>query len=728
VEEQAEDSRDSEESESKVASLPAYLITPPDLSEPKSPFPDPQLQQDMKQLQHDMIQLQQVIGTPEDGWKSDSSSSSEGVKITGAIPWGFKRDPLKPPRPLLTAKEKKKRRKNKEKERAAKERAAEEPLFPPPLEATKEKDAAASLAILQNVGKFTSRRGKEGVSTEHVKSEATSHYEEMNGSWVLPVKTDMDDVWVNPARPIERKLRDLPSTQSGDDTTKENSTIVKTASALEIKPTTSVDQGGNASIEESLASASSKGIPASQNTENAIRSKVDGSPEDAADDVSSADSPDDEYSISICGITGSVQETAYDEKPTPAPVISRKNIDPPATAPTTTHAPSAAREMMPPPDYAQQSDSALVNTPVHSQSATPDSASVLADSLSLEHSWVPRNDPKKDAEKQEKPPDPTLEQFEAHKLAWDAVVPPEKEIDTADRSLVIEDTWLPPHAESIKRVEEENEKQSSHEIADVQPSLRAMSDVPSPPEKAPPRSKQAVYTNKPRGVLPASPSKRKIPVQGRTGLLPSYPSNINIPVQGTAEWLPAPPSIRKIPAQGRSARVDFTGAVNGEQKDRHGTAADGQEACVESSSAYSFRSIDTTATQEPPRLLPGGRHGLPRNPSMADAVPEPCLADAILGLIDDLYVDQLEEQQPGSESDVGKAASTKQECKPGSKSGTNKPASQIAFGGLDAISGQSEMAKKASPKPCSSILKVLMIGTILLVCAAIAVVVVTFFD
>jgi hypothetical protein len=438
-------------------------------------------------------------GAPEEGWNSDSSSSSDEVKTTDAISWGFKRDASKPPRPLLTAKEKKHRRKEKEKERAAKEPP------PPPLELTNEKDTAASLAILQNVGKFTSRRGKEGASTEHVKSEAMSSYEEMNSSWVLPMKTDIDNMWVNPARPIEHKPGDKPSTQSGDDATKEKSTI---ASSLKGKPNTPVGQGGGASTEKSLASASSKGNSALQNKESAARSKVDRSPEDEPDDVSSGD---DEASIRISGIAGSIRETPDNANPTSAPVVSRKNI--PAAARKTTYAHSTAREMMPPPYYAQPSDPTPVNTPAPPRSATPVPVSGSADSVSSEDSWVPRYDPKKDAEKYGITQDTTLQIFEAHKLAWDTVVPPEKEKekDTADRSLVIEDTWMPPNtAESIQRVKEEDTKQSSREIADIQQSLRAISEVPSPLEKVPPRSKQAVSTSRSGGLSPVPPSNREI--------------------------------------------------------------------------------------------------------------------------------------------------------------------------------------------------------------------------
>ena len=754
MERDAEKKSDSEDIESKVASLPAHLLTPPDLSKPTvapaveipsleenitpeaeaeglrtlDPYDGPQLQQDMKQLQQDMKQLQEDVklaendsdtaqstafvsdnGAPEDGWNSDSSSSSDGVKTTGAIPWGFKRDPLKPPRPLLTAKQRKKRRKEKEKVRAAKEP-------PPPLpEATKEEDAAASFAILQSVVKFTSRRGKEGVSTEHVKSEATSSYEELNGSWILPVKNDMDDLWGNPARPIEHKPGDQPSTQSGDDTAKDNSAISQTA------------------------------------------------PDDETCDVSFAD---DEVSISIYGITDSVQDMLDDDKPTPELLVSPKNIPSPAAAPETTQAPSAAREMMSPPDYSQRGDPTPVNTPAPSHSATPVPSSVLADSFASQDSWVPRCDPKKNAEKQEMPPDLTLQLFEAHKLAWDTVVPPEKENVTVDSSLGKEGTWLPPRCgglaesrqrqmeEETKQMEEET-KQSAPEIADVVQSIRAIIDVPSPPEKAPPLSKQAVSTSKSRGSLPAPASTRKIPVQPRPGLLPAFPSNINI-----AKLLPAHPSNRKIPVQARAVRVDFTGNVNQEQKAPHAgsrvpsvaamqkeakvqtseTAATGQKTSMESSLNLSLVSIDSTVMQEPPRILPGGRHGLPRKPSLAAAVldliilpgdrhglpRQPSLAGVALDLIDDVPLDQLEEQRSALKPDAGESASQKQECKPHSKSETSESASQIASGGPAAISGQNQMARRASLKPSPSILKMLVIGTLILVAGAIAGVLVHF--
>jgi hypothetical protein len=687
--------------ESKVASLPSYLLGLPNVSKPEvahvskpevppcpptveaetegsitiDPYDGPQLQQDMKQLQQDMKQLQQDIKltetdsdtalsttlvsdtwAPEDGWNSDSSNSSDGVKITRVVPWGFKRNPHKPPRPLLTAKEKKKRRKEKEKLRAAKE-----PPLPPP-EDTKEEDAAASLAMLQ----ITSRRGKEGASTEHVKSEATSSYEDMNGSWVLPVKTDIDDMWGNPARPIEHRPGDQTSTQSGDDTTKDSSTNAKTA------------------------------------------------PEDESDDVSFAD---DDGSISMCGTTGSVQDTIADDKPTPEPVVSRKHIPSPAAAARTTHAPSADREMMSPPEYAERSDPTPVNTPIPSHSATPVPASVLEDSLASQDSWVPRYDLKKDAEKQEMLPDPTLQQFEAHKLAWDMVVPREKkEIVIVDRSLGKEGTWLPPHAGSIQRGKDEDTKQSS----------RAMSDSPTPPEKAPPRS---VSTSKDVGLLPAAPSTKNLPLERRPGLLPAFPSNINM-----AGLLPAPQSNRKIPVQGRAVRVDFTGAVTQEQKDIHDgsrvpsvaamqketkvgtseTATDGQEARMKPSSILSLVSITSTATEDPPRIFPGDRRVLPRKPSLPGA------------MLDRIYPDQLEEQRSPPKPDAGKLASQNQECKPGSKYGASEPASQIASGGPAAISGRNKLAKKATPKPISSILKMLVICTLLLVCGAIAGVLVHF--
>jgi hypothetical protein len=169
--------------------------------------------------------------------------------------------------------------------------------------------------------------------------------------------------------------------------------------------------------------------------------------------------------------------------------------------------------------------------------------------------------------------------------------------------------------------------------------------------------------------------------------------------------LPGPPSNRKIVVKARAARVDFTGAVMEEQTDRHDesrapkvvaqvmqsearvTFSDpvASIASMGSSSDASLVSIDSTATEEqplrilePPRILPGDRH-------------TPSLEDDMLDLSDDEYLEQLEEQRPAS--------------KP--------PASQLF--------------SKESPEPSCSILKMLVIVTLVLVAVAIAGVLVHFF-